>query len=560
MISLLLVEDNPKEALVIKNMLKEGLQNQFTLKHSRSLSDALDLIQQNQFQAIILDSHLPDGKSFESIPQFLQFCPDAPILILSGVEEEDQAIQAVKSGVQDYLIKGQTSSSTLCRAIRYAMERQRATRRITQLAHYDHLTGLANRGLFYERLNCAVARCHRNDTAIALMFLDLDHFKDINDSLGHDCGDSLLKTVAARIKKCIREIDTGVRLGGDEFAVLLEQIVSIEDVASVAQRILHLLAQPVIIKQHQLHVTGSLGITIYPWDSANPQELLSHADAAMYRAKAQGGNTHQFYTAGMKTAGLDGSTLEMELSRALAKEEFLLHYQPQMNLCTKQVIGMEALLRWHHPYQGLIGPNQFIPQAEENGMIIPIGEWVLRTASKQAKYWEKQGFPAPHVAVNLSARQIHQGNLPALMQDILQHSHLDPENLKLELTETFLIHETEETIQTLRELKAMGIHLYIDDFGAGYASLRYLKSFPIDGIKLDQSLIQNLPHSANDAAIVMAVISLAKALGLQVIAEGVESQQQVDFLEEYGCDAMQGYWIAPPLPANESTQHMVHMA
>ena len=560
MISLLLVEDNPKEASVIKNMLKEGLQNQFTLTHSRSLGNALDLIQQNQFQAIILDSHLSDGKSFESIPQFLQFCPDAPILILSSVEEEDQAIQAVKSGAQDYLIKGQTSSSTLCRAVRYAMERQRATQRITQLGHYDHLTGLANRGLFYERLNCAVARCHRNDTAIALMFLDLDHFKDINDTLGHDCGDSLLKTVAARIKKCIREIDTGVRLGGDEFAVLLEQIVSIEDVASIAQRILQLLAQPVIIKQHQLHVTGSLGITIYPWDSANPQELLSHADAAMYRAKAQGGNTHQFYTAGMKTAGLDRSTLEMELSRALSKEEFLLHYQPQMNLCTKQVIGMEALLRWHHPYQGLIGPNHFIPQAEENGMIIPIGEWVLRTASKQAKYWEKQGFPAPHVAVNLSARQIHQGNLPALMQDILKHSHLDPEHLKLELTETFLIHETEETIQTLRELKAMGIHLYIDDFGAGYASLRYLKSFPIDGIKLDQSLIQNLPHSTNDAAIVMAVISLAKAIGLQVIAEGVESQEQVDFLEEYGCDAMQGYWIAPPLPANESTQHMVHMA
>jgi diguanylate cyclase (GGDEF)-like protein len=559
MISLLLVEDDPKEALVIKNMLKEGLQNQFTLEHSRSLSEALDLIQQNQFQGIILDSHLPDGKSFKSIPQFLQFCPDAPILILSGVEEEDQAIQAVKSGAQDYLIKGQTSSSTLCRAIRYAMERQRATQRITQLAHYDHLTGLANRGLFYERLNCAVARCHRNDTAIALMFLDLDHFKDINDTLGHECGDSLLKTVAARIKKCIREIDTGVRLGGDEFAVLLEQIVSIEDVASVAQRILHLLAQPVIIKQHQLHVTGSLGITIYPWDSANPQELLSHADAAMYRAKAQGGNTYQFYTAGMKTAGLDGSTLEMELSRALAKEEFLLHYQPQMNLCTKQVIGMEALLRWHHPYQGLIGPNHFIPQAEENGMIIPIGEWVLRTASKQAKYWEKQGFPAPHVAVNLSARQIHQGNLPALIQDILKHSHLDPENLKLELTETFLIHETEETIQTLREIKAMGVHLYIDDFGAGYASLRYLKSFPVDGIKLDQSLIQHLPHSPNDAAIVIAVISLAKALGLQIIAEGVETQEQADFLEEHGCDAMQGYWVAPPLPANESAQHMVHM-
>ncbi len=557
MIKLLLVANDHHEVLTINNMLKEGLQNQFTLEQSLSVTEALDLVQHQSFQAIILDLHLPEGQSFESIPQFIQYCPGAPILVLSGVEDEEQAILAVKSGAQDYLIKGQTSSSTLCRAIRYAMERHRATQRITQLAHYDHLTGLANRGLFYERLNCAVARCNRNDMAMALMFLDLDHFKSINDTLGHECGDTLLKTVATRIKKCIREIDTGVRLGGDEFAVLLEQIMSVEDVTTVAQRILQLLAQPIIVNHHQLQITGSLGVTIYPWDSANPQELLSHADAAMYRAKAQGGNSYQFYTAGMKTAGLDGSTLEVELNRALSKKEFLLHYQPQMNLQTKQIIGMEALLRWHHPYQGLIGPNQFIPQAEENGMIIPIGEWVLRAASKQAKYWEKQGFPRPNVAVNLSARQIHHGNLPALIQDILKRSHLDPKNLKLELTETFLIHETEETLQTLRELKAMGVQLYIDDFGAGYASLRYLKSFPVDGIKLDQSLIRELPHNANDAAIVEAVISLGKALGMQVIAEGVETQEQVTFLEQHGCDAMQGYWLAPPLPANESAQHMV---
>ena len=557
MTKLLLVEDDHNEALMITTMLQEGLQNQFTLEQRFSVSEALELVRRESFQAIILDLHLPEGQSFDSIPQFIQYCPGAPILILSGVEDEEQAINAVKSGAQDYLIKGQTSSSTLCRAIRYAMERHRATQRITQLAHYDHLTGLANRGLFYERLNCAVARCNRNDMAMALMFLDLDHFKEINDTFGHECGDSLLKTVATRLKKCIREIDTGVRLGGDEFAVLLEQIISVEDVALVAERILQLLAQPIIVNHHQLQITGSLGITIYPWDSANPQELLSHADAAMYRAKAQGGHNYQFYTAGMKTAGLDGSTLEVELSRALAKKEFLLHYQPQMNLRTKEVIGMEALLRWHHPYQGLIGPNHFIPQAEENGMIIPIGEWVLRAASKQAKYWEKQGFPTPHVAVNLSARQIHQGDLPTLIQDILHGSHLEPEHLKLELTETFLIHETEETLHTLRELRAMGVHLYIDDFGAGYASLRYLKSFPVDGIKLDQSLIQQLPHNTNDAAIVEALISLGKALGLEVIAEGVETQEQVDFLEEHGCDAMQGYWLAPPLPAHESAQHMV---
>lgn len=560
MIKLLLVEDDQQEALVITNMLKEGLQNQFVLEQRRSISEALTLVQQQSFQAMILDSHLPEGQSFASIPQFIQYCPEAPILILSGVEDEEQAIHAVKSGAQDYLIKGQTSSPTLCRAIRYAMERHRATQRITQLAHYDHLTGLANRGLFYERLNCAVARCHRNDMAMALMFLDLDHFKEINDTLGHECGDSLLKTVATRIKKCIREIDTGVRLGGDEFAILLEQIISVEDVGAIAERILQLLAQPIIVQHHQLQITASLGITIYPWDSANPQELLSHADAAMYRAKAQGGNSYQFYTAGMKTAGLDGSTLEVELKRAVAKKEFLLHYQPQMDLRTKQVIGMEALLRWHHPYQGLIGPNDFIPQAEENGMIIPIGEWVLRTASKQAKYWEKQGFSTPHMSVNLSARQIHQGNLPALLQDILKRSHLAPENLTLELTETFLIQETEETLQTLCKLKAMGIHLYIDDFGAGYASLRYLKSFPVDGIKLDQSLIQQLPHNTNDAAIVEAVISMGKTLGLKVIAEGVETQEQVDFLDKHDCDAIQGYWIAPPLPANESAQHMVQLS
>lgn len=558
MISLLLIENDPQEVVVIKNMLKEGLQNQFTFEHSSSVEGALSLVQTHSFHAIILDLHLPDGKSFESIPQFLHYCPGAPILILSGVEDEDRAIQAVKSGVQDYLIKGQTSSSTLCRAIRYAIERNRATQRITQLAHYDHLTGLANRGLFYERLHCAVARCNRNDTAMALMFLDLDHFKAINDNLGHECGDSLLKTVATRIKQSIREIDTGVRLGGDEFAVLLEQIISIDDVAAVAQRILNLLAQPAIVNQHHLQVTGSLGITIYPWDSVNPQELLSHADAAMYRAKAQGGNNYQFYIAGMKTAGLDGSTLEIELHRALTKQEFLLHYQPQIAFATKQVIGMEALLRWHHPYQGLIGPGHFIPQAEENGMIVPIGEWVLRAASKQARYWEQQGFPAPRVAVNLSARQLYHGDLASLIDEILHTSRLNPENLKLELTETFLIHETDKILRTLRDIKAMGVHLYIDDFGAGYASLRYLKSLPVDGIKIDQSLIQYLPHQTNDAAIVEAIISLGKALGLQVIAEGVETQEQADFLENCGCDAMQGYWIGPPLPANESTQHLVH--
>jgi len=559
MLKILLIENQPKESSFVQRLLQEGLHNQLILHKASTAHHGLALAKQYPLQAILLDVNLQREHGLDYISQFIEYSPGTPLIILSGVENEEVALEAVKKGAQDYLIRGQMTSGGLCRAIRYAMERQRATQRITHLAHYDHLTGLANRGLFYERLNSAVARCNRNDTAMALVFVDLDHFKTINDTFGHEYGDTILKTVAHRLKQCIREIDTGVRLGGDEFAVLLEQISSVEDVETIANRILQFLAQTVVVQQHQLRVTGSLGITIYPWDSANPQELLAHADAAMYRAKAQGGNHYQFYTAGLKTAGLDRTTLEVELRRALNKQEFLLYYQPQYDLHTQQVVGMEALLRWHHPYQGLINPKQFIPQAEENGMILPIGEWVLRTASKQAKYWEKQGFPMAQVAVNLSARQIHHGNLPALMQEIIQYSHLNPENLKLELTETFLIHETEETIQTLRELKAMGIQLYIDDFGAGYASLRYLKLFPIDGIKLDQSLIQNLPHSTNDGAIIDAIISLGNALGLQVIAEGVETTEQAQFLETHGCDVIQGYWISPPLPANETAQIMVHI-
>ncbi len=558
MLKLLYFGTDPQEAQLIRSRLAEGLQTHFSLLYASSVQEALEAARQHSLHGILLDLNPQQGIGLNLIAHFIQYCPSAPILILSDMENEEQAIEAVTSGAQDYLIKGQIKGASLCRAIRYAMERQRATQRITKLAHYDHLTGLANRGLFYERLNSAVARCNRNDSAMALMFLDLDHFKEINDTLGHEYGDTLLKTVAHRLKQCIREIDTGVRLGGVEFAVLLEQIMSVEDVATVGRRILDLLAQPVMVQNRTLRVTASLGITIYPWDSANPQELLAHADAAMYRAKAQGGHSYQFYTAGMTTAGLDRTTLDVELHRALIKEEFLLHYQPLLDLRSKQVVGMEALLRWHHPYQGLINPKQFIPQAEENGMILPIGEWVLRAATKQAKEWEKQGIPTTQVSVNLSARQIHHGNLPNLIQDILVQSHLDPENLKLELTETFLIHETEETIQTLRELKAMGLHLYIDDFGSGHASLRYLKSFPIDGLKLDQSLIKHLPDNTIDVAIVDSIISLGKALGLRIIAEGVETENQLRFLKEHGCDVIQGYLIAPPLPAHETTSVIIH--
>ncbi len=552
MLNILVIDDDVEDRNATYFMLKEGLATQFEYTQATGIRDALKYVAEQSFDIILLDLVLPDSLGLDTLRQFRQASPSAAILIISGLEDEALAVQAVQIGAQDYLIKGQVNSQSLSRAIRYAIERHRVQEQITYQAHYDHLTGLANRGLFQERLQYALARCNRNDTAIAVLFLDLDRFKTINDTLGHEYGDAVLKTVASRLKKCIREVDTGVRMGGDEFAVLLDEVSSVENVGTIAQRLLNLIAEPMVVLEHELHITGSVGATIYPWDCAKAQDLLKHSDTAMYRAKAKGGNNFQFYTAGMQTSPLDNTTIDVELRRALVKGEFLLHYQPQMDLQTRQIIGMEALLRWQHPYQGMVGPMNFIPKAEETGMIVPIGEWVLQTASLQAKQWEKEGLLLAPISVNLSAQQVHQRSLPSSVENILRATQLDPQYLQVELTESFLIQETPATLATLRELKAMGVRIYIDDFGVGYASLRYLKSFPLDGLKLDRSLVHDLDTDVSNTAIVRAVIALASTLGLKVIAEGVETQSQADFLTEHGCDAIQGYWLTPPIPAHES--------
>ncbi|GJL48889.1 MAG: hypothetical protein NPIRA01_01160 [Nitrospirales bacterium] len=557
MLNILVIDDNMADVRITHEMLKEGLGTQFTFSHASCVGEARTYLEDQSFDMILLDLNLPDSMALDTLRELRQTHASAATLIMSGLQDEALAIQAVRNGAQDYLIKDHINSHALSRAIRYAVERHRVQEQVTHQAHYDHLTGLANRGLFYERLHYALARCHRNDAAIALLFLDLDHFKAINDTFGHEYGDIVLKTVANRLRKCIREVDTGVRMGGDEFAVLLDEVVSVDDVGTIAQRLLNLITQPMVILDHELHITGSVGMTIYPWDCAKAQDLLKHSDTAMYRAKAQGGNNFQFYTAGMQTSSLDRTTIDVELRRALAKGEFLLHYQPQMDLRTQQIIGMEALIRWQHPYQGMISPMNFIPKAEESGIIVPMGEWVMETASLQAKKWESEGLPIPPISVNLSARQVHQRNLPATIEHILQATQLDPQYLQVELTESFLISETPSTLATLRDLKAMGVKIYIDDFGVGYASLRYLKAFPLDGLKLDQSLIKDLDTDINNAAIVKAILALGNTLGLKVIAEGVETQAQVQFLSEHGCYAIQGFWVTPPIPAHESRHWLI---
>ncbi len=431
------------------------------------------------------------------------------------------------------------------------MVRQQAEERVRHLAHYDELTGLPNRTMFNQQLTRSLAQARRHDKPLAILFIDLDRFKNINDTLGHETGDRVLKEVADRLHGCLRESDTAGRLGGDEFVVLIEESPQPEHVAAVAQKILAAVARPFILDAQEFHLTASIGISTYPVDGADIHSLLKNADISMYRAKEQGKNNYQFYSAQMNVHTLERLALESNLRRALERNEFLLHYQPKIDIGSGRITGMEALVRWQQPARGLIPPAQFIPLAEETGLIVPIGEWVLKTACAQNKSWQEHGLPPLRVAVNLSARQFGHETLLQDVARVLTETGLDPAALELEITESMVMHNPERAVILLTKLKAMGIHLSIDDFGTGYSSLNYLKRFPIDSVKIDRSFIQDLPGDSDDAAITQAIIAMAHSLRLKVIAEGVETEEQLSFLRNHGCDEMQGNYFSKPLPENE---------
>ncbi len=429
--------------------------------------------------------------------------------------------------------------------------RKQAEERIRHLAHYDELTGLANRSMFSQRLSHAIAQARRNDTQLAVLFIDLDRFKNINDTLGHEAGDSVLKEVAGRLHECLRESDTVGRLSGDEFVVLLEGMPQSMHCAEVAQKILTAVARPFALDTQEFHLTASIGISTYPADSEDLQSLLKNADVAMYRAKELGKNNFQFYSSQMNIHTLERLALESDLRRALERNEFVLHYQPKVDIRSGHIIGMEALVRWQHPTKGLIPPMQFIPLAEETGLIVPIGEWVLRTACARNKSWQEQGLPPLCIAVNLSARQFTNEYLVQDVLRVLNETGLDATFLELEITESMVMHDPEHAIELLNKLKAIGISISIDDFGTGYSSLSYLKRFPIDSVKIDRSFIRDLPLDGDDAAITQAIIAMAHGLKLKVIAEGTETGEQLSFLHAHGCDEMQGYYFSKPLPEHD---------
>jgi diguanylate cyclase (GGDEF)-like protein/PAS domain S-box-containing protein len=424
--------------------------------------------------------------------------------------------------------------------------------RFEHLAHYDPLTGLPNRLLLQSRLAHSLDTAERHKQRLAVLYVDLDRFKHINDSLGHPVGDELLETLARRMLEWLRGDDTLGRLGGDEFLLIVENLQRPEDAAGIAKSLISLLDQPFHLSSgHQVYVGASIGISLYPDDGVSSTELIQHADVAVYQAKESGRNTYSFYAPAMTRVANERLDLEARLRHALTHNEFVLHYQPQVDLNNGNLIGCEALVRWNDPQHGLIAPDRFIPLMEETGLIVPLGERVLREACIQARHWLDAGLPQLSMAVNLSVRQLRQADIAVQVAAILQETGLPAEMLKLELTESMIMSHAEETVAVLQALKTLGVRLSIDDFGTGYSSLAYLKRFPIDELKIDRSFVRDIPHDSNDTEIAAAIIGMARGLRLRVVAEGVETEAQRRFMAQHGCHAYQGYLFSHPVPAEE---------
>lgn len=438
--------------------------------------------------------------------------------------------------------------------VRDNTERQLANQRLERLANYDPLTRLPNRALFRDRLDQAIARSVRNDAKVALLFIDLDRFKSVNDGLGHEAGDQLLQSVAMRLQECVRRIDTVSRLGGDEFTLILEAINEMTDVVTVTGKVLRSLSAPFNIEGHEIYIGGSIGIALYPDDADDGNVLLKNADVAMYHAKSQGRNNYQFYTSAMNASSLERLNTESMLKHALERDEFVLHYQPRLDIKDGRIVGMEALLRWQHPEQGLVQPAEFIHLLEETGMILQVGEWVLRTAARQARQWADSGFPDLRLAVNLSARQCLDSGLEAMVMDALRESGFPAHRLELEITENLLVDNRDVTVTLLRNLRARGIEIAIDDFGTGYSSMNYLRKFPIDVIKIDRSFVSDIVDDSGNLAIVAAIISMGRALGMHVTAEGIDCVEQLELVRSLGCTEVQGYLFSRPVSAAEFTR------
>lgn len=584
--TLLLVDDEDNITAALVRLLRQDGYQVLTANSARS---ALGILENHTAGVILTDQRMPEMSGVELLSKVKELYPDTVRMVLSGYTDLNSVTDAINRGaIYKFLTKpwdNEMLRANVHEAFRHYELMQERTRlageiqaaneqlsrinlelealvaqkdsHIERIAHYDPVSNLPNRLLFCDRLKQAMVHAQRDDQIVAVMAMDLDRFKIINDTFGHPVGDRLLQAVAERLANHVRKGDTVARMGGDEFSFVLTDLNDSHHAGDVAQKILlSLAADPFMLEDQEIFMSASIGISVYPVDGSDTTTLIKNADAALHHAKSEGRNNFQYYAQEMNASAMQRLTLESALRRALEREEFILYYQPQVDLASGRIIGLESLLRWQHPERGLVRPDEFIPLLEETGLIVPVGEWVLHSACRQGRAWQQSGFPPIRIAVNLSALQFRQPDLVGMVARILAETGLDPrsQELELELTESLLMKNVEGTAAKLRQLHEMGVKLSIDDFGTGYSSLNYLKRFPLNSLKIDQSFVRDLSSDPDDAAIVSAIIALGHGLKLSVIAEGVETAGQLAYLREMKCDEMQGFLFSRPVPASEITQ------
>ena len=552
----------------IRHLLIDVLGNAYDCSDAGSAEEALAALSEHTFDLVISDIDMGAMSGLELVPHVHSRSPDTVVVMISGNQDIGFAIEALRVGAFDYITKPidlRHVEASVERALNHCnllKEKRRykeqlevllqeRTAQVDWLAYYDTVTKLPNRALFEDRLTQAVSVAKAAHQSLGVLFISLDQFKKVNDSLGHGPGDILLREFAERLKSCISRSDTVARFGSDEFALLRTQIDGTKDLIETIASLSQVLKFSFDLPGHELFATASVGVSLFPLDGEDCQTLLKNAGAALYKAKRSGGANYQFFTADMHELATKRLELESNLRRAIQNEEFLLHYQPRVSVDSLTITGLEALIRWQHPQLGLIPPSEFIPLAEDTGLIVPIGEWVLRTACLQGQRWRDQGFAPVQIAVNISARQFHDQDLSQTVIRILEETGLSPKYLELELTESSIMQDAEFASEMLNRLKSMGINLSIDDFGTGFSSLASLKRLPIDALKIDRSFVKEATTDPDDAQLVMAIITLAHNLRLKVTAEGVETEEQLRFLQLLRCDEIQGYFFSKPLPADK---------
>jgi diguanylate cyclase (GGDEF)-like protein len=563
-IRILIVDDESS----IRNFLSEVLNQKYFCMTAGSGEEALELIQTNKFDLVLTDIEMKGMSGIELISHVLNFSPEIVVVMISGSESIESAIESIRVGAFDYVKKpfelehleiavARAVKHHLLLAAKHQYENEleelvkKRTEQLNYLSYFDVLTKLPNRNLFEDRLSQALSHLNYHQQKLAVLLLSINRFKEIYDDIGPVSGNGLLQEVANRLNNHLLKGVTVAKFEGDEFAVLLTQINNTEEVLEYTHRLQESLNLPFMVENKEVFITFSIGISFFPTDGNKSEALLKNAGIALSRSKEKGRTNYQFFTPNMNTSAIKRLEMEANLRRALEREEFELYYQPKLCTRTRKIVGAEALVRWRHPTLGFILPVEFIPLAEETGLILSIGEWVFRTACQQIKSWNEAGFRRLKVSVNFSVQQFQQPNLIEIIMGIIEETNIDPHDLELEMTESSIMKNDHQVVNVLRQLKEAGIKIAIDDFGTGYSSLSYLKKLPLDVLKIDKSFVQDLMVSPEDASLVMTIIALAHNLGLKVVAEGVETEEQLRFLHLLRCDEWQGFLYSKPVPADD---------